>query len=273
MFIEFDSVKINFEYLRPEVKNLPYLILLHGFTGSLEDWYQFENFFPKDINLVGIDLIGHGKSDSPPALGYYSTKSIIRQIKKVKETITGKKIFLLGYSMGGRAALNYVIDFPYDINGVILESTTAGIINSAIRFERERNDKNLADYILSNPIESFVDDWMNREIFQTQKNLSESVLGEIRNRKLDCSQIGLANSLLGFGTGIMEPVFDKLQNIKCNVQLICGELDKKFADINAYMNKLLPKSNLVIISNSGHNVHLEETKQYADVVYSFVGAY
>lgn len=273
MFIEFESVKINYEFLRNETNNFPYIFLIHGFTGSLEDWHQFEKFFPKDYNLVGIDLIGHGKSDSPAQLDYYSTKSIIRQIKKVKENITGKRIFLLGYSMGGRAAINYAINLPYDLEGLILESTTAGITNSSLRFERNRTDKNLADFILSNPIQDFVDDWMNREIFQTQKNLSESVLNEIRNRKLECSRTGLANSLLGFGTGVMEPVFDRLSEIRLPVQLICGEFDKKFTEINIQMQKLLPNSKLSIIKNSGHNVHLEETKQYADIVYSFVGSF
>lgn len=273
MFIDIDSIKINYEFLRDEIKNLPYIFLLHGFTGSFEDWQQFENFFSKDFNLVGIDLIGHGKSDSPTDLIYYETASIIRQIKKVKEAVTGKKIFLLGYSMGGRAALNYALNFPYDLEGLILESATAGIMNSSLRFERRRTDKNLADFILSNPIESFVDDWMNREIFQTQKNLSESVLNEIRNRKISCNKMGLANSLLGFGAGMMEPVFDKLSEIRIPVQLICGEYDKKFVDINQHMQKLLPDSKLTMLKNSGHNVHLEETKQYADVVYSFIGSF
>lgn len=273
MFIEFESVKINYEYLRPETPNQPYLFLLHGFTGSLEDWHSFEKFFPVNINIIGLDLIGHGSSDSPTQLKYYSAESIIRQIKKVKEEVTGKKIFLLGYSMGGRAALNYALNFPYDLEGLVLESATYGISNSAIRFERERTDRNLAEFILSNPIQNFVDDWMNKEIFQTQKVLSESLLNELRKRKLNCNRTGLANSLLGFGTGIMEPVFDKLSEIKIPVQLICGELDNKFVDINRHMHKFLPHSKLSVVKNSGHNIHLEETKQYVDVVYSFVGSF
>ncbi|MFO7525781.1 MAG: 2-succinyl-6-hydroxy-2,4-cyclohexadiene-1-carboxylate synthase [Ignavibacteriaceae bacterium] len=273
MFIEFESAKINYEFLRPETSNLPYIILLHGFTGSLEDWYQFEKYFSKDYNLVGIDLIGHGKSDSPSELNYYSTASIIRQIKKVKESVTGKKVYLLGYSMGGRAALNYALTLPYDLEALILESATAGIVNPSIKFERERTDRNLAEFILSNPIEKFVDDWMNKEIFRTQKNLSETELNKIRNRKLECDRKGLAYSLLGFGAGVMDSVFDKLPEIRIPVQLICGELDSKFVDINLQMQKKIPNSKLSIIKNSGHNVHLEETKQYADVVYSFAGSF
>lgn len=273
MKAEIDSINIHYEFLRPEIKNLPYIILLHGFTGSLEDWIQFENYFPKNFNLAALDLIGHGKSDSPPQISFYSAESIVRQIKKVKEAITGKEIFLLGYSMGGRAALNYAINFPYDVSGLILESSSAGILHTALKFERQRTDRVLAEFLLSSPIEDFVDEWMNKEIFQTQKNLSESVLNDIRNRKLQCSRTGLSNSLLGFGTGVMEPVHNKLSHIKCPVQLICGELDNKFVDINLQMQKKILNSKLSIIKNSGHNVHLEETKQYADVVYSFAGSF
>ena len=273
MFIEFESIRINYEFLRPEIKNNSYLFLLHGFTGSLEDWLTFEKYFPVNFNLVGIDLIGHGKSDSPSNLNYYTIESIVRQIKKVKEHVTGKKIFLLGYSMGGRAALNYSLSLPYDLEGLILESASAGINNSSLKFERERTDKNLAEYILSNPIESFVDDWMNKEIFQTQRNLSEKILKELRNRKLQSNRTGLANSLLGFGTGVMEPLFARLSEIQMPVQLICGELDKKFVNINSHIKRLIPVSKFSIIQNSGHNVHLEETKKYADIVYSFVNPF
>lgn len=273
MFIDFESAKIYYEYLRDENKSNQYLFLLHGFTGSVEDWYQFEKFFSKDFNLVGIDIIGHGKSDAPSDLEYYSTESIIRQIKKVKEAVTGKKVFLLGYSMGGRAALNYAINFPYDLQGLILESATAGITNSSLRFERERTDRQLAKFILSSTIESFVDDWMNKEIFQTQKKLSEKILQEIRVRKLNCSKIGLASILKNFGTGTMHPVYDSLSEIKSPVQLICGELDNKFVEINNYMKSLIPNSKFNIISGTGHNVHLEETKLFADIVYSFVASF
>jgi 2-succinyl-6-hydroxy-2,4-cyclohexadiene-1-carboxylate synthase len=79
--------------------------------------------------------------------------------------------------------------------------------------------------------------------------------------------------LLGFSAGVMNPVFDKLSELRIPVQLICGELDNKFVDINLQMQKLLPNSKISIIKNSGHNVHLEETKQYVDVVYSFVGSF
>ncbi len=273
MFVDFETVKINYEFLRVENKGNKYLFLLHGFTGSLEDWHQFEKFFPKDINLIGIDIIGHGKSDSPEELRYYSIESIIRQIKKVKETVTGKKIFLLGYSMGGRAALNYAINFPYDLLGLILESATAGITNSTLRFERKRTDKQLADFIRFNDIENFVDDWMNKEVFHTQKKLSEKILQEVRERKLQCSKIGLANILIGFGTGNMQPVYEKLSELKCPVQLISGELDRKFVEINQLINKLIQNAQLKIIPDTGHNVHLEETKQYADIVYSFVSSF
>lgn len=270
MFLEIDSIKIHYEFLRPENKPDPYILLLHGFTGSSEDWKKFELYFPKNYNLVAIDLIGHGKSDSPSDFEFYKINSILKRIKQVKEAVTGKKVFFLGYSMGGRVALNYAINFPYDLNGLILESTTPGISNPALRLERERTDNNLAEFILRNSLNIFVDDWMQREIFATQKNLSEKVLNEIRELKLQGSKLGYANSLLGFGAGKMEPVYDDFYKIICPTQLICGELDKKFVDVNRKFSQILNKSNLKIVLDAGHNVHLEQTKAFADIVYEFV---
>ena len=41
--------------------------------------------------------------------------------------------FLIGYSMGGRAALSYAVKYPEKLAGLILESTSAGIADEKLR--------------------------------------------------------------------------------------------------------------------------------------------
>jgi 2-succinyl-6-hydroxy-2,4-cyclohexadiene-1-carboxylate synthase len=52
--------------------------------------------------------------------------------------------------------------------------------------------------------------------------------------------------------------------------LIAGELDEKFVGINIKANSLLPNSELVIVKQSGHNVHFEKPKEFLKFLNRFL---
>ncbi|MEO8400137.1 MAG: alpha/beta fold hydrolase, partial [Ignavibacteriaceae bacterium] len=86
MLINFKNINLHFDFDEKKYKkNLKPIFLLHGFTGSSNDWKDFIDLFPPNFNPISIDLIGHGKSDSPDDLSFYNIESIIEQILKVTE--------------------------------------------------------------------------------------------------------------------------------------------------------------------------------------------
>jgi len=80
----------------------------------------------------------------------------------------------------------------------------------------------------------------------------------------------LANSLRGFGTGVMPYHASELVKLKIPTFLITGGLDDKFTQINLSIKKLSPSVKHKIISTSGHNTHLEEPKKFIDAVNMFL---
>ena len=260
MIIQTGSAKINFEHFNQFDPAKKTVALLHGFTGSLEDWHPVMSSLDKNFNYVGIDLIGHGKSESPEEVEKYSTGKIVRQINDVLSHLPVNKIILYGYSMGGRAALNYTVSHPDKVEALILESTNPGI----------KNDKKLAEYIEKHSIEEFAGFWVNLDIFNTQRRFSEEKRKEFKTTKMRNNKTGLINSLLGFGTGKMLPLFDQLKNIGCKTLLITGELDEKFTNINNEVVSLFPNAEHKIVKNAGHNTHLEEPEKFVDTVNRFL---
>lgn len=246
------------------------IFFLHGFTGSAKDWNFIIPSLQEKYNLFAIDLIGHGESDSPTDVYFYSQNSIALQLDKIIRHYNGKNNILLGYSMGGRAALSYACKFPDKLSALILESSSAGINNLKEREERKINDRRLAETIKCGVLESFVDYWMSIDLFNSQKNLPKNILDEIKKDKLKNNKTGLANSLLGFGTGSMSPLFDNLKNLHIKTLLITGALDNKFTSLNSSMAKSLPLAKHVIINNAGHNTHLEQPKNFTDVIIKFL---
>ncbi len=128
------------------------------------------------------------------------------------------------------------------------------------------------NFILNNPIEKFIEYWMDLDIFSTQKRFSNQKLDEIKKSKLSNNKIGLANSLKGFSTGKMPNYYSDLKTFLPETLLITGELDSKFTDINIEMASLLPNSTHEVIKNSGHNTHLEEPKKFIESVNRFLDA-
>jgi 2-succinyl-6-hydroxy-2,4-cyclohexadiene-1-carboxylate synthase len=270
MKLEANGVKLNLEYPREIDKTKDYVLFLHGFTGCAEDWLPVFEQMPAKYNYIALDIVGHGKSDAPVNPAQYNIESISAQIKSIKDHLTPNKIFLLGYSMGGRIALSYTALYPDDVKGLILESATAGIKNDAERQKRYEEDLKLAEFIESHSLEEFIEMWSDQELFNTQRRFSNDKLKKLKKKKASGSKIGYANSLKGFSTGIMLPVHDKLKKIPLKVLLITGDLDSKFTGINARLAKRFFKAKHKIVRNSGHNTHLEDPKRFIEIVINYL---
>jgi len=265
-----DSVNINFEYFNSFEQKRSTVLMLHGFTGSLNNWREILGSLNPNFNYIGIDLVGHGKSDSPVNIDKYSPQALSKQIDDLLNYLSIEQIIIVGYSMGGRAALSFAINHPNKIRGLILEGTIAGIESEKIRNERINNDDELADYIEAHNIEDFVELWMSKKNFNTQRRFSYEKLKNIREKKTLNSKIGLANSLRGFGTGRMGYFVSKLNQINYPVLLITGELDTKFTKINSVLKQKFLNAKHKIIKNAGHNTHIEEPMKFAETANQFL---
>ncbi len=270
MQIDTGSVKINIEKLRENDNARNSLFLLHGFTGSSADWQNVSFLFDSKFNIYGIDLIGHGKSDSPTDISLYSPESQAEQMKSVIEKLKGEKNIVLGYSMGGRLALIVAMLFPELLHGIILESSSAGISNNQESEKRKDYDLQLADMILTKPIEEFIASWMDQELFGTLKRFSNAKLDQMKKEKSKNNRTGIANSLRGFSTGVMPNFGSKLKSLNIPVLLLSGQLDSKFTKINSGLQKQFSKAKHSVIKTSGHNTHLEEPKNFIQVVNKFL---
>jgi 2-succinyl-6-hydroxy-2,4-cyclohexadiene-1-carboxylate synthase len=272
MIIQYDSIKLNVEHLSEFEQSKKTILFLHGFTGSSNDWNDIAVKIDKRFNKIALDLIGHGKSSSPASVNYYTSESNVAQIEYVTNHLRLKEVVICGYSMGGRVALNFAVVKPELVKGLILESASPGIKNQKEREERKKSDEELAAYIGNNSLEDFAAMWLDQELFGTLRRFSNDRLKRIREEKAKNSKIGLANSLLGFGTGVMPYLASELSKLKFPTFLITGGLDDKFTQINQNLKKLSSTIKHKIISTSGHNTHLEEPKKFIDAVNGFLSS-
>jgi 2-succinyl-6-hydroxy-2,4-cyclohexadiene-1-carboxylate synthase len=245
------------------------LLLLHGFTGSVETWKPFVSQWAHR-QLVMVDIIGHGLTGSPDDVKRYEIEYVAADLDAVLQHLGIKTTNVLGYSMGGRLALTFAILYPHRVKKLILESSSPGLKTEKERMARQESDEALALEIEKYGVKQFVEKWENISLFASQKRLPEKVQARIRAERLRNNEKGLANSLRGMGTGKQPSWWERLSEVTMPTLLICGERDEKFCRIASEMSQLMPNAVVSQISDSGHAIHVEQPEIFAKIVDEFI---
>lgn len=248
----------------------PPLLLLHGFTGDHRTWLPLVKHWKESYQLIMVDILGHGKSNSPSNPNRYNIKSVASDLAFFLGKLNIEKAHVLGYSMGGRLALTFAILYPEKVTSLILESSSPGLEFAEEKKARVEQDEKLANMILDQGLEKFVHYWEDIPLFSSQKQLEVKVQEQMRNQRLEQNPIGLANSLKGMGTGKQPSWWQELSNLKRPLLLLCGELDTKFCQLNGKMKDYAPHAQLYMFLEAGHAIHVEKPNYFGTIVKKFI---
>lgn len=132
-----DGTKIFLRYFTPlNTEEKAMLICLHGLGAHSAYWTILADFLlPKGIYLYVPDMRSHGRTEAK--IGHLDNFDIVfSDIREIIEYIKKKNprlpLFMLGESMGGAIAINYVSRFPQNIDGLILSAPAIKAVNTNI---------------------------------------------------------------------------------------------------------------------------------------------
>lgn len=245
-------------------------MLLHGFTGSAENWRPLVSHLARNFKVITVDLPGHGHTDSPADPMRYEMALVAADLIELTGSLGHDGFNLLGYSMGGRLSLYLAIHYPKHVDKLILESASPGLKSAAEQEARRVFDNNLAQRIEQDGIESFVDFWESIALWESQRKLSVGQAAILRQIRLGNNPVGLANSLRGMGTGQQPSLWGNLNQIVNPTLLLTGQLDLKFCAIAAEILPQLRQGQLHSVPQAGHTVHLEQPSRWLELVQSFL---
>jgi len=227
------------------------IIALHGFMGCGEDFTALKKHFSQHL----WHCLNLHQMENP------SIENLMGHLHSLIDSFQSKPI-LLGYSFGGRMALQYAVRFSEKISRLILISTTPGIEDPLQRRKRIEADNLLADHIETIGTKTFFEEWINTRLIKTQMNIPERIRQPIFENRLKNSPKPLAHSLRTMGTGSMEPVWRYLNQIDCPTNIFVGEKDLKFLEIGKQMHKGILNSTYDILPDAGHCAHLENLEDF-----------
>jgi len=235
----------------------PRLVLIHGFTQTGRSWRRVAEALASNHEVVTVDAPGHGDSSGVVAHLWDGAEAIA--------DATGPGVYI-GYSMGARLALLTALARRGAVEGLVLLGAHAGIDDPAEREARRRRDDDLAASIEHDGVEAFLDGWLAQPLFASLPRDAADVDDRRRN-----TAAGLASSLRLAGTGVQEPVWDRVHAIDVPVLVLAGEHDAKFRSLGARLTAAIGRNAaFAVVPGAGHAAHLEQPAAFVRIVRAWV---
>lgn len=220
----------------------PDLVLLHGFTQTGASWGPVVRALGETYRAVAPDLRGHGSESRRRPVDFSSVRADL-------DRLVPSGAVLCGYSMGGRIALDWAVrQAPGRISRLVLVSASPGIADPEERERRRLSDEQLAARIEHMTIAEFADAWARTPVLAGAPEW-------LREDRLRNEPAGLAAALRGLGTGVMEPLWDRLPE---DVIWVVGERDEKFRSIAE-----AARGEMLVVPGTGHSLHAEQPARFA----------
>lgn len=244
----------------------PPLLLLHGFTGTAQTWSGQVESWSRGRRVIAPDMLGHGGSEASVDPARHALACQAAELVTLLDLLEAVPATVVGYSMGARLALVLAIDHAHLVERLILESPSAGITDPAARAERRAADEQLAADLEREGTEAFVDRWERLPVLASHGALSEVARARLRSERLSHDPAGLAASLRGAGQGAMEPLRDRLAEVRAPTLVLAGALDPPGLERARIVAEGIPGARLEIVEGAGHTPHLETPEAFDDVV-------
>ena len=209
-----------------------------------------------------IDLPGHGQAgfeQAPHSDGFF--EQTVNALAELLQEQSASCSYLVGYSMGGRLALDLLLRYPHLFTKAVIVSASPGLRTNSEQIDRQKHDENIARKIERN-FESFIEAWYDQPLFSTLKH--HPIFKEVESKRKINDPRNLALALRVLGTGKQPSLWETLSHNNVTVKFFAGEKDERYVEIGRQMVKLCPCSDLEIFPHCGHTLQLENKELFLD---------
>lgn len=209
------------------------LVLLHGNSGSIKDYYQQIPVLSKQYKIIAVDTRGQGKSKDTSKKDF-TYKLFADDVKALADELKLDKVNIVGWSDGGNTGLEFALKYPERLNKLV----TIG----------------------ANAFPEGVEDKLIERFTSQMKQLNDMASGETFNErrllKIMLTEPGISK--------------DDLNKIKSKVLVIAGDRDVIKPDHTEFISKQIPNAEKKIYKDTTHMVPYEQPDQLNTDILSFL---
>lgn len=265
-------------YLEAGDPKAPTLLLVHGYTSSVDVWRPWMQRLSAQYHVVALDLPGHGLTRAPD--DFEASPAAYAEVIERFAARTGLGRFVLaGHSMGGWAAWEYALAHPERLNGLILVDASGWPDNRPA--VRQANTSFLAR-ALHNPLGRAI-----LEPLDARNNLKNGLLAAYEDDRRVTDAVVDRHWAYNRAPGHRRIITDlfvnwdawpmadaqRLSALRTPTLVLQGEHDVLIPLSAArQFDAVIPDSRLIIYQGQGHMVPEEAADRSAADVLAFVGA-
>lgn len=248
------------------------VLFVHGFGEFQEIWSFNLESLSQDYLVYALDLPGHGLSQKPP-LDYTST-FMTEFVVDFMQTLKIERASLIGHSAGGHTCLNIAINFPKNVEKLVLVDS-GGLGDKVPIHYRLATLPLLGEIIIRPTIKAGIKrgikgafynpdivkaEWVDlNHRYQKMPGAKEAMLSIIRS---SATFTGPRHGLL------MTP---KLHLVKSPTLIIHGADDRIVpVEYAQTASNLIPDSKLEVFAECGHCPHIEKAVEFNETVIAFL---
>jgi pimeloyl-[acyl-carrier protein] methyl ester esterase len=243
----------------------PQLVLLHGWGYHSGAWRSLVHRFAACFRVTLVDLPGHGRSEMLPQ------GQRLEEVAKAIAAAVPSPAFWLGWSLGGLVALQVAIQFPQQVDKLVLVASTPRFVSgpdwsTAVPSEVFAGFEKALEGNLQDTLQRFV-------LLQSQGAAQAKKTFQWLSSPLSLS-LHLDNKA-GLKTGLVllreSDLRAGLGAVRCPTLVIRGEQDRLVPpQVGEWLCARLPQGRLYSIPGAGHVPFLSHPKLFAAAVEHFL---
>jgi pimeloyl-ACP methyl ester carboxylesterase len=254
--------------------NGPVLVLIHGFSASLHTWEPWVQRLGDEYRIISLDLPGHGLTRAPA--GYQASIEAYRDVvHSFLETQGVSHFALAGSSMGGNVAWEYALEYPEQVDGLILVDAAGWEDTRAEAADEPEVFKLLRNPVLGPVLRDLDNTRLIREGLQAAFVNTSLVDDAMVNRYVQLARApGHRDILLQITLGFRQRHYataERLAALQMPVLIMTGDTDRLVPPEHAQQfHDAIAGSNLVTFPETGHVPQEERPDESAEAANEFL---
>ena len=226
-------------------------VFIHGASGSSLSWYFQKEYLKQFMEVVLLDLPGHGKSSGDGCDRLEESRDAVHS---ALTSLRLDKCYMVGHSMGGAIAMLFALTYPELLEGLLLVATGAKLrvfpeILQGLLRDKEGTLRKIAELAFSRKTDASVIESGFNEMMKCRKEV-------IHRDFSSCEQFN---------------VMDRARRIIVPTLILCGGDDlltpPKYSE---FLNAEIPDSKLVRVPDAGHLLIIEKPDPVNRAIEAFV---
>ncbi|OLE72595.1 MAG: alpha/beta fold hydrolase [Chloroflexi bacterium] len=259
-------------YYEEEGRGFP-LLFIHEFAGDHRSWAPQVRHFSRTYRCITYSARGYPPSDVPADAAAYSQKRAVDDTVAVLDAAGARHAHVVGFSMGGFAALHLVLGHPDRTRSAVIAGVGFGS-QPEKREQFRRESHAIADAFQSQGSVRVAETYAVGPGRVQLQNKSPGAWREFADALAQHDATGAALTMRGVQAGrpSLYDLRDELRAITTPVLIIAGDEDEGSLEPSLMLKRTIPTSGLVILPRTGHTANLEDPDAFNDPVGRFLAA-